>query len=269
MKPEKIRIDTGRVIEVFKNYADAYDASDEKIKLKIEHTYRVADLCRQIAQSEHMDSQDADLAWLLGMLHDIGRFEQLRLYGTFIDAESVDHANFGADILFEGKQQGIGIRSFLDEEFEDELIEIAIRSHSAYRIPEHLPKRTETFCHILRDADKIDILKVNVEVPLEEIYNTTTEELRRSEVTDDVMKSFYEHHAVLRSIKRTPVDHVVGHISLVYELVFPESVRVMEKQGYLEKLLNFESWNEKTKMQFKEIRDEMQKYLSQYHSLLN
>ena len=39
-----------------------------------------------------MDAADVDLAWLLGMLHDVGRFEQLRRYGTFIDADSTDHA---------------------------------------------------------------------------------------------------------------------------------------------------------------------------------
>ena len=73
--------------------------------------------------------------------------------------------------------------------------------------------------------------------------------------------NFYEHHATLRSIKRTPVDHVVGHISLVFELVFPESVRIVKEQGYLEKLLHFESRNAVTNAQFAELRAEMERYL--------
>ena len=36
------------------------------------------------------------------------------------------------------------------------------------------------YCNILRDADKIDILRVNVETPLEDIYNVTTAELLAS-----------------------------------------------------------------------------------------
>ena len=100
-----------------------------------------------------------------------------------------------------------------------------------------------------------------MDVPLEEIYNTTTEELRNAAVTPAVMDSFYEHHATLRSIKRTPVDHVVGHISLVFELVFPESVRIVKEQGYLEKLLHFESRNAATNAQFAELRVEMERYL--------
>lgn len=263
-----IEIDREHVIEKFKAYTSAYDVSDEKIKLKIYHTYRVAGLCERIAKSEGMSQEEADLAWLLGMLHDIGRFEQLRRYGTFIDSESVDHAVLGADILFGGKNlksetESSGcIRNFIWETGEDGLIEMAIQVHNAYRIPENLDKRTEKFCHILRDADKIDILRVNVEVPLEEIYNTTTAELRNALVTPEVEQSFYEHHAVLRNLKKTPADHVVGHGSLVFELVFPESLRIVKQQGYLEKLLHFETENPKTREQFAGMRKEMAAYLA-------
>lgn len=253
-----MQIDREHVKKVFKTYTDVYDASDEKIRLKIDHTYRVADLCEQIARAQKLEAAEVDLAWLLGMLHDVGRFEQLRRYGTFIDAESIDHAALGADILF-GEENAV--RTYISEETEDEVIETAIRVHSAYRIPENLTERTAMLCNILRDADKIDILRVNVDVPLEEIYNTTTEELRNARVTQAVMDSFYEHHATLRSIKRTPVDHVVGHISLVFELVFAESVRIVREQGYLDKLMCFESRNPVTNEQFAELRAEMERYL--------
>lgn len=253
-----MQINREHVKETFKKYTDAYDASDEKIKLKIDHTYRVAELCERIAHAEGMDASDVELAWLLGMLHDVGRFEQLRRYGTFIDAESIDHAQFGADILFtDGK-----IRDYIASDSEDALIETAIRVHSAYRIPQNLPARTEKLSHVLRDADKIDILKVNVEVPLEEIYDVSTEELYNAEVSEGVMHSFYEHHATLRGIRCTVADHVVGHISLVFELVFAESVRIVEEQGYLEELLHFKSDNPKTVAQFRELREEMERYLA-------
>ena len=84
-----MKIERERVRETFREYTDAYDATDEKIKLKIDHTYRVAELCERIAKAEQM-------------VHDVGRFEQLRRYGTFSDADSIDHAALGADILFGG-----------------------------------------------------------------------------------------------------------------------------------------------------------------------
>ena len=62
--------------------------------------YRVAALCERIAKAAGMCAYDVELAWLSGMLHDVGRFEQIKRYNTFSDADSVDHAKFGADLLF-------------------------------------------------------------------------------------------------------------------------------------------------------------------------
>lgn len=144
-----MQINREQVKEVFKVYTSAYDVTDEKVRLKIAHTYRVAELCERIARAEQMPGEDVELAWLLGMLHDVGRFEQLRRYNTFIDAESIDHAQLGADILF-GNADGEGkIRDYIADTDEDELIETAVRVHSAYRIPEGLPERVARLSHVL------------------------------------------------------------------------------------------------------------------------
>ena len=95
-----MKIDRKRALKTFADYTEVYDSKDEKVRLKIEHTYRVSSLCEQIAQSLDMEEADVDLAWLIGLLHDIGRFEQLKNYGTFNDEQSIDHAQYGADILF-------------------------------------------------------------------------------------------------------------------------------------------------------------------------
>lgn len=249
-------IDEKRILDVLKKYTDAYDTNDPKIKLKVEHTYRVAGLCREIAVSEGFDLEDTALAWLMGMLHDIGRFEQIKRYDTFSDAASVDHAMLGADILFkEGK-----IRDYIDDDMEDKLIETAIRQHSLYRIDENLSDRTKVFCNILRDADKIDILKVFSETSMEEVYGITHEEIYTSEVSPEVMASFFEHHATLSSLKKTIVDFHVAHISLVYELVFAGSKKILRERGYLDKMLDFKSENDKTNSQLDSIRKELKLY---------
>ena len=258
-----MKLNRDKAQTAFGEYTAHYNAQDEKVKLKIDHTYRVAALCEGIAQSIALSQEDTDMAWFCGLLHDVGRFEQLRRFGTFNDAESIDHAMYGAQILFdEGKIWDYIER---DEISEDELIFLrkVISCHSAYRVPQEYTSGEKQFADILRDADKIDILKVNVDVPLEEIYNVTTKELVNAEVTQAVMDSFAEQHATLRSLKRTPVDHVVGHISLVYELVYPYSVRVVVEQGYLDKLLHFQSQNPHTMQQFEQLRGMMQSYIQQ------
>jgi HD superfamily phosphodiesterase len=255
----KLNLNREKALKAFQTYVDNYDAKAEKIRLKIEHTYRVCGLCQQIAISAGFDENDINIAWLTGLLHDVGRFEQLRRYGTFIDAQSIDHAEFGADLLF---KEGL-IRSFIEDSSHDDLLEKAVRYHSAYRIPEDLTDYEKKFANLLRDADKIDILKVNVDFPLEEIYNVTTEELRNCTVTKEVMEAFREEHAVLRSLKKTPVDNVVGHISLMYELTYPVSYQLVEQQGFLDKLMDFHSNLPETNEQFTLIREKMTTYINE------
>ena len=251
------KVDRGRIRREFALYTSAYDASQEKIKLKIIHTYRVAELCEKIADSLGMTQEQKDVTWACGMLHDIGRFEQLRRYDTFVDSESIDHARFGTELLF-GEEQLI--RRFFAEGDAPEVLRDAIACHSAYRLPEEMDETTRAFATILRDADKVDIFRVNVESPLEKIYNTTRRELYSCEISEEVMEALRQGHAVLRSLKRTPIDHVASHIALAFELVYPKSRELAKEQGYLDTILAFESQNPKTRAQFEEIRQRMRRF---------
>ena len=274
-------INRKNVINAFAEYVRNYDPSDEKIKLKIDHTYRVAGLCQRIAESLGLSEPDVDIAWLLGMLHDIGRFEQIRCFGTFNDVQSVDHAEFGADLLF---KEGL-IRKFAEGYYEEcelarsgneeaeqiiknnehhnkdtGLIEMAIRQHNKYRVKEDLTERQRMFCDILRDADKVDIFKVNADIPMEIIYDVTTEELKNGVITKEVLESFYKKETVLKSVRRSAVDHIVGHISLLFELVYKESYRQAREQGYVYKLLDFKSDVPEVNAEF----DDMRKYVDEF-----
>lgn len=245
-----LKIDREHVRNTFQNYTDAYDAKDPKIALKIAHTYRVAGMCDTIAHSaKAMTTEDIDIAWLSGMLHDVGRFEQIRRYGTFSDADSVDHATLGADLLFGGPLAEEGqlgpsvhgpgqmIRDYIADNSEDKLLETAVRQHSLYRIDSNLDERTKMFCTFLRDADKIDIYRVNVETPMTDIYNCTEEELMTCDITPEVMQCVMEHHTVLRSLKKTPLDNLVGHMCLAFELVWPVSYDLLKRQGWLDEMI--------------------------------
>lgn len=275
-------INRKNVINAFAEYVRNYDPSDEKIKLKIDHTYRVAGLCQRIAESLGLSEPDVDIAWLLGMLHDIGRFEQIRRFGTFNDVQSVDHAEFGADLLF---KEGL-IRKFAEGYYEEcelarsgneeaeqiiknnehhnkdtGLLEMAIRQHNKYRVKEDLTERQRMFCDILRDADKVDIFKVNADIPMEIIYDVTTEELKNGVITKEVLESFYKKETVLKSVRRSAVDHIVGHISLLFELVYKESYRQAKEQGYVYKLLDFKSDVPEVNAEFGDMRKYVDEFL--------
>ena len=259
-KEEGLLVNRQRVKDAFAEYTSQYDNSDGKIKLKVDHTYRVAALCGRIAQSLGLTIEDVQLAWVIGMLHDVGRFEQLRQYGTFSDEDSIDHAQYGVRILF-GEKKIFDYLPITEDEEAYRIIRTAIWNHNAYRIEEGLSGREELFCNILRDGDKIDILKVNHDIPIEIIYDTSIEKVKNETVTPEVMEQFFERHAILRATKRACIDSIVGHAALVFELVFDESLKIVKEQGYLDKLLNFESENPITKKQFVQLRRCMASYL--------
>ncbi len=243
----------------FGQYTAAYNAEDPKIRLKIDHTYRVAGLCEAIAGS--VKDADPDLAWLTGMLHDIGRFEQVRRYGTFFDAESVDHAAFGADLLFcEGLLDTL-VPGYPDRMTEKELaiLEKSVRFHSLFRLPDDLDEPERLYCDILRDADKIDIYRVNCDTPPEDIYNVSTRELKEAGVSDEVKECFRNRTAVFRPLRKTAADYLVGHICLVFELRFPVSRRIVREQGYIDRMLAFHSDNPDTKAWFAYMKNELEK----------
>ena len=255
-----MNIDRNHIQCTFAAYTDKYDSTDPKIKLKIDHTYRVAALCDQISDSLNLSDNDKDLAWCLGMFHDIGRFEQIKRFGTFNDATSIDHARLSADLLFIDNL--IESYSCNPSSEEARIIELAIRQHNQFRLPEELTDRELLFCNIIRDADKIDILKVNVETPAESIYNISLQELKQSKITPEVIDMFYTKSAVLRSLKRAPIDNLVGHISLVFELVFPISRIIVKNQGYLDIMLDFKSDNPDTNDEFMKMKAFMDQFLS-------
>ena len=266
--------------QIFLDYASGYDLNDVKIRLKADHTLRVADLCRKIAASIRLSAEDTDLACLAGILHDVGRFEQVRIYHTFRDAVSVNHAQFSADLLF---KEGLindyrealkatdpdrnadpvvnaGREEILSAE-DLQIIEKAIRLHNAYRLPEDLTQRERMFCDILRDADKIDILRVNRETPMTEIYDLPEDEFLDSQISDAVYEDMLAHRNVDRANSRTGVDFLMGHIAFVFGLVYPVSFRLVKEQGYLDQMLAFESRNAETRKRMERIRAEVESFL--------
>lgn len=286
-----MKINREHIKKTFQEYTDRYDSTNPKIKLKIDHTYRVANLCEQIAQSLELSAAEVDLAWLSGMLHDVGRFEQLRRYNTFSDAQSIDHARFAVELLYD---EGL-IADYVPEISTTELVagartwwsmgganesptaqsedmplsdilqtlRIAIGEHSAYRIQKGLDERTRMFCQILRDADKVDIFRVICDTPMEEVYGFQTKDILRSAITPEVMQAFYEHHAVLRKLKKCPADYIVAHGSLTFELVYPESLRIAKEQGYLKQMMSFQSENPDTAEMFEDLRKDLNGYLEE------
>lgn len=240
-------IDRNRARAAFDTYVAAYDAANPRIALKVEHTLRVMELCERIARETGFTPAGVDLAWLCGMLHDIGRFEQLRRWDTFSDAASTSHAALGVELLFGSEDHGSGtggagatgiIHRFIDSNDElEEVIRAAVGFHSDYRLPEDLDVRTRALCDVVRDADKLDILRVASTDTVETVLNATEDELLVSAVSPAIEDAFFEHRTACYSERITPVDYLVNLACFAYELVYPASLEIADEQEYLYRAL--------------------------------
>ena len=138
-------------------YVDAYRAHSSlalppMMELKRVHTAHVVDNAKLIAKGEGFDAETTRVCEAAALLHDTGRYEQLRRYNTFRDADSVDHAVFSHYIVVE--------KGWLDGVPQREAILTAVLVHNRRDVPDNLDPLTEAAVHTVRDADKLDIFRV-------------------------------------------------------------------------------------------------------------
>lgn len=247
-----MNIDRNRVIRCFAAYVRDFDRSDAGIVLKYHHSIRVSRIIEKLAHGIYLSDADTDLAWCIGVLHDIGRFEQLREYHTFIDYRSVDHARYGAHYLFDEGH----IRDFLSDASEDSLIRLAVEQHNVFRLPDGLTPRQKQFCQLIRDADKIDIFRVYVTqlAGTNNIWHTDLSRLKTQSVSESVMAQARRMRTIRTEDKKTRMDFYVGVLCLYFELAYPVSRQLADEQGYYDTLLQFHSQNQQTEEGLDEIR---------------
>ena len=103
-------IDLQKARIAFKEYISSYDnQNDPGFNLKVVHTYHVVDNAIMISKKLGLSEEDINLAALIGVLHDIGRFDELKNLKKF-DNVGNDHAMFASKLLFE---EGL-ITKFID-----------------------------------------------------------------------------------------------------------------------------------------------------------
>ena len=140
----------------FYEYAGRFDSSDGRVALKIVHTDAVVAIMKRLCSMRKLSKHTESLALLCALFHDIGRFEQLKQYDTFLDHKSVDHAALSCQVLKENQ-----ILAALPAP-DQEMILTAIANHNRLEIDENSVSGQEgmTLCRLLRDADKCDIFRV-------------------------------------------------------------------------------------------------------------
>ena len=253
-----MKIDIEKAKEAFKEYVKNYDPEDEKIKLKISHIERVSQIAKRIAVQQNLSEEDMQLAELIGLLHDIGRFEQARVYHTFVDRDSINHGEYGVKVLF---KDGL-IRNFIETDEFDEIIKLSILNHNRAKIQDGLTEKQNLHARIIRDADKIDIFAILTVGDKKAIWEKA--DLSNDIITDEIYREFTQDMVIDYKNRETSADILVSHFAYVYDFNFKESLKIIKENGYLEKLYKrFTFKDEKTMEKYNEIYRIAKKYLEE------
>lgn len=218
----------------FKRYISQFDLQDDRNRLKVVHTMNVAKLMQEIAKDLGLNDHDQEIAQLIGLYHDVGRFEQLKRYGTFVDYRSVDHADLGIVILKEEKLLGY---LALDEQ---ELVLKAIQYHNKYALPE-MEEKELLFSKMIRDADKCDILRVFAQESLASTTNTSLDSIQDDVVSEEIEQMIMEHKCIVKEKRKTGLDVWMTFLGFFFDVNFPISLKCMLEQGYYKE--NFQRVN--------------------------
>lgn len=219
---EKARIE-------FVKYAEQYDINSGRISLKVKHILRVAQNCKFLAEQLNMSEEQIRLAELIGLFHDIGRFEQVRLYDTFSDKDTgLDHASYSLKVLYE---DGL-INRFIDTSEYDDIIKKSVFNHNKANIDENVNGEALIFSKIIRDADKLDIYRVINEEKMEDVFwYKDFENIAMSEI---LMKNFIKDRFIKYKDVKTNADLIYVFYGYIYDFNYPYCLKIVRNNGYLE-----------------------------------
>jgi len=194
--------------KIFLEYVSNYDLNDNKIKLKYEHSLRVMELQVKYAKLLNFNEEDIYLAKIIGLLHDIGRFDQIKIYHTFDDSISFDHASYGEELLF---KKGLIKDYNIDKKYYN-IIAYAIRCHNKLELEPCSNEQMIRHAKLIRDTDKLDILYLLAYL---DIHN---EKSINESISPKVLDKIKNHLLVDKLDRKNINDHIATKYAFIFDI---------------------------------------------------
>ncbi|MCW3804657.1 HD domain-containing protein [Plebeiibacterium marinum] len=231
---DRIKLARKNFDSYYYSFSNLSENHKRNFRIKYDHSIRVSEICGTIADNLKLNTSDKTLAITIGLFHDIGRFKQLIDYNTFNDATSIDHAACSVKVLQENNM-------LLD--FKDaDTIYAAIQHHNKLKIPDHLAGRELFFAQLIRDADKLDILKVITDyytAPMKKANHTLTWEMPAGQtVSHMITEQILAGEQISRANIKNQLDIKVMQLSWVFDLNFKPSLEILKEKGYINIIAN-------------------------------
>ena len=244
------------------DYMKSFYTDDEEVQngilIKETHTGYVTTNCVALAKHLKLNQHDVELAEMIGLFHDVGRFRQYTIYKTFNDADSEDHADLGIKVINE-------LDFFKQISREDfQIVEFAIGQHNKKEIAPCDDDRKILFAKIIRDADKLDIYRVLEPYFAQENASKMPNFIKGKQIAD-ISDDFVEHFAKgeqadYREI-RTNGDRKIVRLMWIYNVNFAWTMKKIAERGYIEKIIENLPRNERNSARIDEGIEKLYKFV--------
>ena len=254
-------LDITKAKKVFKEYIKKYDPTNGKIAIKIAHMYRVAEIAKNTAKYLRLSDEDVRLAELIGLLHDIGRFEQIKQFNTFDDKKSINHGELGIKILFQDNL----IRKFIEDTCYDRIIYLAIINHNKNQslLTKDVTKRERLHMNIIRDSDTLDILNIIIDDNADKKALYDKEDLTDETLSDEIYNEFMKVRELDYGKIKNSADLLITRYMFIWNMNYNYALQEIKNRQYLEKLYNkFMYKDQKTMDRITEIYDMTSRYMN-------
>jgi len=221
-------------------YMRSFHTDDEEvmqgIRIKEIHTGYVTRIAVELAGHLELTSHDVQLAEIMGLFHDVGRFRQYSLYQTFNDAQSEDHAVLGLKVLDE--------LPFMKRlaPADEALVRFAIGNHNKKEIEQTDDRRKIFFAKLLRDADKLDIYRVLAPFIRPENADKAPNFVKGADsdrINPDFVQDFLAGRQADYRKLRTQGDRKIVRLMWIYDINFSWTLREIVKRGYVDLILRY------------------------------
>lgn len=245
----------------FKQYSESFlDISEsykENMVVKIDHTYRVVEEIKELAKSLQLSKEETNLAELIALFHDVGRFEQYAKYRTFSDRRSENHSIIGVNELRNNK-----VLNDLKTGLQD-FIYRCILYHNRASLPTNETPKSLMYAKLIRDADKLDVFhlivnyyeknsekrnkSIELELPDNEGYNYA--------IYNDIMS---ERMVLFEDVKNLN-DFKLLQLGWIFDINFPYTYRKIIEKNYISRLIKQLPFNR----EINDIKNKLTIYIDQ------
>lgn len=221
--------------EKFLNYINLFQSDNpefnQRYTVKKVHSLNVMHEIREIGKKVIDMEEKICLLEIIGLYHDLGRWEQYRKYQTFSDHGSENHSVIAIQVIKDNN-----LMDLLPKNIQEFIFKV-ILNHNVPFIPDDTEDEVKLFSMILRDADKLDILRIIRELDTSlDANNSDSTEIET--IPLHIVEAFRNRRIVRVESVNSPIEFRLLRVSWIFDINYNITLKKINERKYIPFLMS-------------------------------